>query len=1135
MREGLEVEVGTHSVPQPISNNSSEIATGSKTRCEFPDVSQLSFWNFDFSWGQSLKSLKPVKFVSHASEMVFLEVFAGSGNLSESVRNLGVTVHAIDSEAKRQTGVSIHVLDLTKSSDVDIVLDIALRANVASAHFAPPCGTSSKARERPLPEGMQAVRAEPLRSTSRPLGLEGLQGVDAKRVAAANKLYAVTLCLIVILVIRESAVSVENPRNSYFWQIVTMFANQHPWVRVIWESLVDNVHQACMYGSNFDKWTTIRATDGLYNDVRKECDGSHKHESWRPRLRDQKVHFPTTNQAEYPKELCEEMSRCLAKFLVSKGTILTDTNLTADASLTARHLRHHGRKPLPPLVAEYWLIADETIAEHFQHVKPLNRIPPTIEKGGVVVLDNNNGLLDQQCEILQQQYSTLPGTIFRATCGFDKVEKWYGVLRNPVQMVGATESIFHPLDLQIPLPDILLRAVATVIELGPQRVADLRAKQCSRILERVKALEKSEKELHSKLHPQVSGALKGKNLLIWKELLEETQYPDLQIVSEVMEGIKLVGPASESSAFPYGLTHAQQTVGQLQAQSVWRRRTTIGKCRSSGDNDADQELWSQSIAEVGAGWLEGPIYNEEDITSKLGTDSWICTRRFPLRQPNKIRLIDDGLESGLNSAYSCYNKLQLMDMDSVVALANTILKAFACNGKGRFNIPLSTGEVLEGEVHRSWGSRCTLVGRTLDLTAAYKQLAVSPDQGFVRVLAAYDPCKKVPAFFLINALPFGATSSVYGFNRVAKSLWHIMTTLGAVWSTQYYDDYPNVELSDLAGNSRSFMEFILHALGWKYAMEGKKAEPHGSVFKVLGVELDLSNSCRGSITVSNKRERVDDLVKNLGEILDRGTLSGAEASTLHGQLNFAQGQYFGCSLKPTMVFLQKILRGGWLDDYQAELAVVIVYTVAALRSCPPRVISLTDVQTPVMVFTDGAYEPDGDSHLGSAGLVLVDRVSGTSRVCQVSVPLSLCNHWRRFGARQIILYLELWPILVFLSRCASDFVKRRMIFYIDNNAVRDALIKGSSPVCDLFGMLSLCSYFISRSHLSAWFTRVASLSNPADAPSRGEEGMIANQLEAELVNPLEPSSELVDSLISTSSFIDFMESSTQNFSQVQPG
>ena len=1128
------MDVGQHPAVNVDSNKSFTTMTGHQMNFDFPDVSQLSFWNFDFSWGIPLRSLKPVRFVSHANELIFLEVFAGSGNLSESVRSLGLTVHAIDHVAKRRTGVSIHVLDLTKSSDVDILLDMALRANIASAHFAPPCGTSSKARERPLPDNMQGVRAEPLRSSSQPLGISGLQGVDASRVAAANRLYAVTLCIMVILVIRNSAVSVENPRNSYFWQIMDLFARQHSWVQAIWDSLVCNIHQSCMYGSQFDKWTTIRATDGLYNDICKECDGSHTHESWRPSMKQSKAHFPTTSQAEYPKELCNEMSRCLAKFLVHQGTILPDTNFTTETSLTARHLRQHGRKPLPPLVAEYWLISDQPIADHFQHVKQLNRLPPTMEKGGVVLLDNDKGLLDQQCAILEQQYSTLPGTVFRATSSFEKVEKWYGVLRTPIQMASATEPICHPMDLQIPLPDILLRAIATVIQLGPQQVAELRAKHCSRILERIKSLEKSERELHNSLNPQVGAVLKGKNILIWKELLEETQYPDLDIVSEVTEGIRLVGPASESKAFPHGITHAQQTVEQLQAQSTWRRRATIGKCRSSGDGDADEELWSQSIAEVDDGWLEGPFYEEDAVTAKLGTSSWICTRRFPLKQPNKIRLIDDGLESGLNSAYSCYNRLQLMDMDSVVSLSHTILQTLACNGKGTFSIPLSTGEILEGSVHRAWGRNCALVGRTLDLTAAYKQLAVSPDQPFVRVLTAYDPNRKVPAFFLINALPFGATSSVYGFNRVAKSLWHIMVSLGAVWTTQYFDDYPNVELRDLAGNSRSFMEFILHALGWKYAMDGKKAEPHCSAFKVLGVELDLSESHRGSITVSNKRERVDDLVKTLGRILDKGTLTGAEASTLHGQLNYAQGQYFGCSLKPTMIFLQKILRGGWSDEYQSELAVVAVYTVAALRSCPPRVISLADIRTPVMVFTDGAYEPDGESHLGSAGLVLIDRVLGIRKVCQVSVPLALCDHWRRFGAKQIILYLEMWPILVFLFRCAGEFAKRRMIFYIDNNAVRDALIKGSSPICDLFGMLSLCSYFISRSHLSVWFTRVASSSNPADAPSRGEERLMADQLEAELVGEMEPSSELVDCLISTSSFIDFMESSTQNFSLVQP-
>ena len=220
-----------------------------------------------------------MRLASHASELIFLEVFAGSGNLSESIRSLGLTVHAIDSVTKRRTGVAIHVLYLTNASDLAIVFDIVSLANIASEHFAPPCGTSSKAREKPLPEGMDSVKADPLRSGQHPLGLHGLQGTDAKRVASANKLYAATLCLMVILVIRGASVSVENPRNSFFWQIMELFAKQHSWVQCIWRSLVDNISQACMYGSKHDKWTTRRVTDGLHNDIHKECDGKHAHES----------------------------------------------------------------------------------------------------------------------------------------------------------------------------------------------------------------------------------------------------------------------------------------------------------------------------------------------------------------------------------------------------------------------------------------------------------------------------------------------------------------------------------------------------------------------------------------------------------------------------------------------------------------------------------------------------------------------------------------------------------------------------------------------------------------------------------------------------------------------------------------
>ena len=157
---------------------------------DVPDASSVGLWNFDFTLPVSLKRLQCIDFDTSSEEVVFAEIFAGSGNLSESVRDAGLAVHAIDSVSKRQSGVSIHVLDLTKENDISILLDVACHGAIVSAHFAPPCGTSSKARERPLPPELEHVVSNPLRSSDEPLGISGLTGLDSIRVAAANKLYA---------------------------------------------------------------------------------------------------------------------------------------------------------------------------------------------------------------------------------------------------------------------------------------------------------------------------------------------------------------------------------------------------------------------------------------------------------------------------------------------------------------------------------------------------------------------------------------------------------------------------------------------------------------------------------------------------------------------------------------------------------------------------------------------------------------------------------------------------------------------------------------------------------------------------------------------------------------------------------
>ena len=62
-------------------------------------------------------------------------------------------------------------------------------------------------------------------------------------------------------------------------------------------------------------------------------------------------------------------------------------------------------------------------------------------------------------------------------------------------------------------------------------------------------------------------------------------------------------------------------------------------------------------------------------------------------------------------------------------------------------------------------------------------------------------------------------------------------------------------------------------------------------------------------------------LRTMRNILDKGYILDLQQHLcMHGQLNFAQSQYEKCTLKPGMVFLQKVLRNGWHAEYQQCLA-----------------------------------------------------------------------------------------------------------------------------------------------------------------------------------------------------------------------
>lgn len=198
----------------------------------------------------------------------------------------------------------------------------------------------------------------------------------------------------------------------------------------------------------------------------------------------------------------------------------------------------------------------------------------------------------------------------------------------------------------------------------------------------------------------------------------------------------------------------QRTPTELKAQAVWLRKSSAAKCISSGDPKLDKQVWDQTMDEVQSKWLAGP-FTENQVHDLVGSQQWLATRRFPLVQGDKVRLIDDALVSGLNSGYGASNKLHLFDVDVLVALI------------------LRVGKELP---HRSslWGDSVRMVGRTLDLSSAYKQLGAFMDEQWQRIIVVYDPNSKSPRYFVAHALMFGSVAAVYGFNRVSRSIWHIL-------------------------------------------------------------------------------------------------------------------------------------------------------------------------------------------------------------------------------------------------------------------------------------------------------------------------------------------------------------------------
>ena len=252
---------------------------------------------------------------SFTLEAVTFEICCGSAGLSDALRRLGFHVYPVDHSANRHFPKDkVFVLDVSNSDQLVLLEAMLHHCKPCHVHLGLPCGTCSRAKEKPMPSKLGGhMGPQPLRSAEHLRGFPHLTGADKTKVDLANKLYNSAIRILHICMVLGCLVSIENPARSWLWALLAVLVKDtNDQLFISWfASLESTYFDACAHGSLRDKRTKLLATQGVFTSLAADCPPKHVHASWQPYKSDQGVIFPTAAEAEYSSTLCKRMADCV--------------------------------------------------------------------------------------------------------------------------------------------------------------------------------------------------------------------------------------------------------------------------------------------------------------------------------------------------------------------------------------------------------------------------------------------------------------------------------------------------------------------------------------------------------------------------------------------------------------------------------------------------------------------------------------------------------------------------------------------------------------------------------------------------------------------------------------------------------
>ena len=242
----------------------------------------------------------------------------------------------------RLNGPSIEIDSLQPS----LVKDLITNQACVYVHFAPPCGTASKAI---LIQYSDKSMPPPLRNDDHPNGLPWLTADQQERVNKANEPYRITCELIVLCQEKHILWSCENPGRSFLWQ-TTSFQSLFSTI----ECMSTEMHH-CMFGSSRRELTRVIHNIQSFHQLHQMRDNQREHEPWGQKPDGS---WATSEETAYPWPLARAIAAQAVIQLQDKGIVchchfpsFAEQECTLQAMRASTNIQP--RRNLPPLVPEF--------------------------------------------------------------------------------------------------------------------------------------------------------------------------------------------------------------------------------------------------------------------------------------------------------------------------------------------------------------------------------------------------------------------------------------------------------------------------------------------------------------------------------------------------------------------------------------------------------------------------------------------------------------------------------------------------------------------------------------------------------------------------------------------------------------